>query len=327
VFVVHALSDFHQRVIALRGAKLGLFLGKRDGLDTRDVSSICRFQLDATEDSEAIYGEVVAIPMTPAQLLTEQDIAVERMHRAVKWAERDGVPVDVVGLGSLCAVVGSRGLALQQKLSVPVTTGNAATVWSVVQNALKVNPERHPMIVLGANSPVGKSVCALLMAKDIPVIVDSKRALRKSKHPELLEVCDDMDILFDKSHLVIGCGPTGPSFDISVLQSHSIVLDVALPHTFSGKRENVTVYFAERLFFPKHWHRHGWGRVYHMVSGYGYKTVLACLIEPVVLASLQRTEAFAQGRTLQESAVLEFGEQAEKLGFSAALSSNIWHWY
>lgn len=325
--MVHALSDFHQRVIALRGAKLGLFLGKRDGLDPKDVSSICQFQLDATSQNETIFGEVVAIPMTPSQLLSEQDIAVERMHRAVKWAERDGIPVDVVGLGSLCSVVGSRGQALQEKLSVPVTTGNGATVWTIVENAKKVNPTHQPMIVLGSNSPVGKSVASLLMAEGIPVIVDSKRAIRKAQKSELLTVCDDMGAIFSLSSLIVGCGPTGPSFDISVLQSKSIVLDVALPHTFSGSRKDVTIYFAERLFFPKHWHRSGWGRVYHMLSGYGYQTVLACLIEPVILASLHQQEPFAQGRTLDDAKVKSFGDQARKLGFEAALSSNVWHWY
>ena len=140
LFIVHALSNEHRRIIGVRGAKLGLSLDRRDGSDPRDVSYICSFSLPSSPSHSAVQGDVVAIPLTPEELLVDQDRAVRMMHRAVKIAEQRGPAVDVVGLGSLCAVVGGRGVALQERLSVPVTTeaGNGLDhVFNAIQTHIR----------------------------------------------------------------------------------------------------------------------------------------------------------------------------------------------
>ena len=105
------------------------------------------------------------------------------------------------------------------------------------------------------------------------------------------------------------------------------VLDVALPHSFSPKqqpRRDIRTFFAERMTMPDAWERGVWGRVYHMVSGYGYNTVLACLVEPVVMAAFGRNEPYAQGRKLDTDDVLEFGRKAASMNFHPILSSDFW---
>jgi len=299
-------------------------MGRRRGDAPQDVTSICSFRLDSTAQSEEIIGEVVAVPMTPMDLLAEQETAVYRMHRAVKWAERDGVPVDVVGLGSLCAVVGGRGKALQERLSVPVTTGGAATVWTMFVNAVQANPHREPMGVIGCNSPVGKALVELLDAHHFPLMIDSKRLAKKCR--DTVSFVDVNDIP-KATKWLIGCGPTGPVMSEDVLQSGSTVLDVALPHSFAPsnpKRKDIRTIFAERMSMPSNWNRGLWGRVYHLVSGYGYQTVLACLIEPVVMAGMHRQEPFAQGRSISVENVQEFGRNAATLGFFPTISSDFW---
>ena len=307
--------------MGVRGANLGLALGDRLGEDPRDIGHICSFSLPSTSEHSQVTGSVVGIPLTPDDLLEDQERAVNRMQRAVQWAERDGVPVDVVGLGSLCAVVGSRGQALQERLQVPVTTGGAATVWTLFSNAIQVNPHRKPMVVLGANSPVGKVLIEMLDRVGVPLFIDSKRA---SKNLQNILGIHTAEELVHKSKFIIGCGPTGPMLSESALQVNTTVLDVALPHTFStdeSKRSDIRTIFAERMSMPPNWHRGIWGRVYHMVSGYGYQTVLACLIEPVVIAGLSRKQPFAQGRSISIDAVEEFGRGAAKLGFYPIISS------
>ena len=298
-------------------------LGRRTGHDPQDVTTICSFALTTGSASYSeVTGEVVAVPMTPMDLLADQEAAVYRMHRAVKWAERDGIGVDVVGLGSLCAVVGGRGKALQERLSVPVTTGGAATVWTMFVNAVQANPHRNPMGIIGASSPVGKALVELLTAHQFPLVVDSKRLATRFSECLSYSPADSIPSL---TKWVIGCGPTGPSMSEAVLQSGTTVLDVALPHTFepmTPKRQDVRTIFAERMSMPNNWKRGIWGRVYHMVSGYGYKTVLACLIEPVVMAGMHRTAPFAQGRSISSDAVREFGRSASKLGFFPTVSSD-----
>jgi predicted amino acid dehydrogenase len=324
LFIVHALSNEHRRIIGVRGAKLGLSLDRRDGSDPRDVSHICSFSLPSSRTHAAVHGDVVAIPLTPKELLIDQDRAVRMMHRAVKVSERTGPSVDVVGLGSLCAVVGGRGVALQDRLSVPVTTGGAATVWTMFSNAIQANPHREPMGVLGSSSPVGKALIKLLHAQRFPLIVDSKKSIRGLTGQ--LQVRDSLEIAGTEKWL-IGCGPTGPIGDESVLQTNTTVLDVALPHTFApedSSRCDIRTFYAERMTMPDTWKRGVWGRIYHLVSGYGYRTVLACLVEPVVMAANRRTDPYALGRSLDVADVLDFGRQAANLGFHPTLSSDFW---
>ena len=246
------------------------------------------------------------------------------MHRAVKISERTGPCVDVVGLGSLCAVVGGRGAALQERLSVPVTTGGAATVWTMFSNAIQANPHREPMGVLGSSSPVGKALIRLLHAQKVPLIVDSKKSIRGLTGE--LQVCETLKIAETEKWL-IGCGPTGPICDESILRTGTTVLDVALPHSFapeSSSRQDIRTFFAERMTMPDTWKRGVWGRIYHLVSGYGYLTVLACLVEPVVMAATGRRLPYALGRSLDTEDVLNFGKQSANLGFHPTLSSNFW---
>ena len=314
VFVVHALSRIHRQIIGLRGAKLGLMLGRRDGLDFRDVSPLARFHLTAS--SQELVGEVVAIPMTPEEMLEHQDIALDRMVRAIKMAELDGSRVVAVGLGSLCSIVAKRGKALQEKIAVPVTTGNAATAWTLIRNCMTANPKKERMGILGAGSPVGQIVAEYLTEQGIYLTVDNTKISKKLG----IQLEKDAERLVKQHQLLVGCGPTGPMLDGSVLQPNSIVLDVALPHSFSGKRKDVTVYLAERMSMPSNWHRGRWGAIYHVISGYGFNTVLACFVEPLVLTHAGRDKPFAQGRRLKMSDVIEFGEYAERLGFIPVLS-------
>ena len=52
--------------------------------------------------------------------------------------------------------------------------------------------------------------------------------------------------------------------------------------------------------------------------------MLACLIEPVVMAGLSRKEPYAQGRSISTDAVEDFGRGAGQLGFYPTVSSEYW---
>ena len=164
VFIVHALTDVQRRLLALRGARLDLALGQHDGTDPEDISTLARFLWRSPEGSgQQIHCEVVGIPLLPEQLLEDQDRAVDRMMRAVNWSARKSGFPSAVGLGSLCAVVAGRGKALQERLNIPVTTGYAATAWTVYQNTLKLHQRKGGNIaVVGASTPVGRAVVCLL---------------------------------------------------------------------------------------------------------------------------------------------------------------------
>ena len=114
-----------------------------------------------------VEGEVISLPRLPEHLLTDQDAALQGMVDAVELAG----PVAAVGLGSLLAVVAGRGTSLAEQVSVPVTTGAAATAWAAVSNTLSLLGERdQPVSVLGFRSMVGQVVAGALAERGIRVI-------------------------------------------------------------------------------------------------------------------------------------------------------------
>lgn len=311
-FLVHALSGPHQRILGLRHFTPGLALGRRDGTSPHDLGEIARVGLRNLVD-----GVVIDVPMTPEQMLADQGRALARMERAVRALQRAG-PVQAVGLGSLCAVVAGRGEALAERVDVPITTGGAATAWSLLENTRAVLARRPgPVAVLGARSPVGRAVAALLSADGVPVVVDNKRAARGLA----VEVATSPEEAARACPVVVGAGPTGGTLDPAALRPDAVLVDVAIPATPSGAvAPGVRCFAGEAVRVPPTWTRGGWGRIYQVIAGYGPFQVYACLIEPLVMAAQGRTRPYALGRSLDPDDVARFGEAATAYGFTPRLA-------
>ena len=311
-FLVHALSVPHQRVLGLRHFTPGLAFGRRDGTSPYDLGEVARVGLRNLVD-----GVVADVPMTPDQMLADQERALARMERLVHRLQRSG-PVHAVGLGSLCAVVAGRGSALAERVDVPVTTGGAATAWSLLENTRAVLARRRgPVAVLGARNPVGQAVAALLSAEGVPVVVDNKRAARGLT----VEVAPSAEEAVRSCRVVVGAGPTGGTLDPAALQPGSVLVDVAIPATPAGSvGRGVKILAGEAVSVPRTWERGGWGRLYQVLAGYGPFQVYACLIEPLVMALQERKKPYALGRRIDPDDVVRFGEAAVAYGFRPRLA-------
>ena len=254
----------------------------------------------------------MSIPLLPEEMIEDQERALSLLQRAYRMGLAEYGNIDAVGLGSLCSVVASRGVELQKLIPVPVTTGNAATAWCMYAHIQK-RVITDPIAILGSLSPVGQVLCRLLHQAKYEIRVDKKRAAKRYGwrygNPE--------EIVREAS-LVMGCGPTGPVLDGETLDPGAEVIDVALPGSIRGAVHNM-VYQGEGMSMPSSWKRGFWGPLYHLVSGYGWNTVLACLIEPLVVVSLGRNEGLALGSRIDPQAVLDFGAEAERLGFEPKL--------
>lgn len=303
VFIVHPLTPLQRKIMALRCRQWGSL--SSGSYKYQEVATLCRFRW-GTE----IEGSVVSIPLLPEELLKDQQRSLELLHHAVCLARAESGSLDVVGLGALCSVVASRGSELQQRLDIPVTTGNAATAWCIYSHTIELYKEGR-VAILGSGSPVGRVLTQMLHSQNIPLIVDTKRAGKKLGIP-FGEACN---IVPDAS-LVLGCGPTGPSLDPKFLAPNAVLIDVALPQTLN-KSSDHKVYMGEAMSMPRSWHRGFWGPLYHLVSGYGWSTVLACLVEPLALVSSNRTSPYAQGARLHQEDILAFGAESSRLGFRA----------
>ena len=287
----------------------GLIGQWRDGTEPDDVLPVCSLSLDGVCD-----GRVVGVPMTPVDLLSDQQRAVDRMVEAVGLAG----DVQAVGLGSLCAVVGGRGEELARRLNAPVTNGGAATAWALHQNVRQVlNHRPGPVAIVGSRSPVGQAVAACLVADGVAVKVDHKRAGRGLD----VQTCDGPVEAIRDCQVVVGAGPTGGTVPASAVQPGAVVVDVAIPGTLIGQPDpSVHVLAGEALRYPANWNKGFWGWLYHVLSGYGPAQVFACLIEPLVLAVEGRQTPYSIGRHLDPADVVAFGVAARGLGFEPRLA-------
>jgi predicted amino acid dehydrogenase len=257
----------------------------RGGGTLDDVAEIARVGLGDVE------GVVVGVPMLPDQLLADQALALRMMERAVQIA----APVQFVGLGSVLAAVAGRGAALQEACGIPVTTGNAATAWTAAEVVKRVAAGR-PVAVLGGRGAVGKAI-----ADQLPGAVldpDDVRAFP----------------------VVVGASTTGGVLAPDALAPGATLVDVALPPTLTGPpADGVTVLAGESLSLPPGWRRDAWGHVFHLVAGYGWRSVYACLIEPLLALRVDRRAPFAQGRRVRAEDVRAFGDAAMAAGFAPEL--------
>ena len=291
-------------------ARAGLIGQWRDGTDPSDVLPVCTFRLEGVAE-----GMVVGVPMVPEDLLKDQQRAVDRMVDAVALAGN----VSAVGLGSLCAVVGGRGDELADRLNVPVTNGGAATAWALLENVRTVLDARgeRRVSVVGSRGPVGQAVIRCLVADGIHVRVDHPRAAKGLD----VEVVSGAAAVVDGCPVIVGAGPTGGTVPAAAVMPGSVVIDVAIPGTIVGRPDSsVMVLAGEAVSFPVNWKKGFWGRLYHMLSGYGPNQVFACLIEPLVMAATGRAEPFSIGRSLEPKDVEAFGVAARSLGFAPRLA-------
>lgn len=283
VFLVHPLVPAARRLAALRTYRPRLLVSGRPTID--DVAVLCRLGFGD------IDGVVVGVPLLPDELLADQARALAWMERGVQIA----APVSHVGLGSVLAVVAGRGTALGEACGLPVTTGNAATAWAALSVVRRVAGKR-PVAVLGGRGAVGRVVADMLTAEGYRVAVDPT------------------DIA--TYEVVVGAHTTGGVLAPSALHPRATLVDVALPPTLSGPPPpGVVVLAGESVTLPTGWRRDGWGYLFHLVAGYGWSAVYACLLEPLIAARLGRATPFAQGRRLDASAVRAFGMAAEAAGF------------
>ncbi len=287
-FLVHPLVPLARRLGAVPTTRPRLLLTGKPTID--DVGVYARVGLGDVE------GVIVGVPLLPEELLADQVRALAWMERGVQVA----APVGWVGLGSVLSVVAGRGTALSEACGLPVTTGNAATAWAAATVTRAVAGGRR-VAVLGGRGAVGRAVADVLRADGLDVSVD----------PEEVAAFE----------VVVGAHTTGGVLAPGALHPHATLIDVALPLTLSGPPpRGVVVLAGESIALPRGWRRDGWGYLFHLLAGYGWSGVYACLLEPLLAAQTGRETPFAQGRRLDVAAVRAFGAAAESAGFVPRIS-------
>ncbi len=325
VFLVHPFTDPVRRAAALRTARPRLGLAPRRTPVLDDARPICRLLLDTP--GRLVEGVVVTVPLLPHEILDDQAAALTMMRAAVA---RAGGAVDVVGLGSVLAVVAGRGTALQEHLWQPVTTGAAATAWAAAENAKAAARAmgtwpRGPIAVLGHRGTVGEAVIELLQHDGAQCLrvaardAQARRAEKKGLFPR-----SDEAAAVAGCPVVVGASTTGGILSPAAMARGAVLVDVAIPRTLSGiPRRDTRVLAGEAVIPPPSYRRGHWGALYHLLAGYGPAHLFACLVEPMLMASEGRREPFAQGRRVASRDLRDIRRIATARGFRPVLAS---HW-
>jgi len=292
--------------MGIRSGQLDLLLGSQPRPHIPDAIELCHLKL-----GDVAEGVVMGLPLTPNEMTQSQDVALKAMINTINGLSN----VQAVGLGSLCAVIAGRGEGLSTEVATPITTGSAATAWALLENIAQLH-DGGPIAIVGSRSPVGQVVADTLVSAGWAVRVDSPR----TAHRLGLAAHDSLAQTIRGATLIVGAGTTGGILDPQILPNSACLIDVAIPSTLSGPPpRGVCLYSGEALTAPKTWVRGGWGSLYHLLSGYGYNQVYACLAEALVMAVTGRTQPFSIGRSIDPESVKEFGHTAKELGFRPTL--------
>ena len=296
-------------------------------------------------------GKVFCVFLTPEQLLENQTRAVDLVVEACCQAEQWGA--EIVGLGAMTAVVGSRGKEINANSPVPVTTGNSLTVYSSLKTfkevvkELEIDIYRQKIVIVGFPGSITLAIARTLLKEELKLLLVSRRQTRFFERflSDLddtmqgnVEITHDLSDALSRGKIIFSATSSGNIIDPDNLQPGSIVFDIAQPRDViqkKTKRMDVLIVDAGTISLPK-----TNGRAIHSVSlpffpfvsypitaweycsplfvnysGVGPLYIPSCLAETITLTLEERKESFSLGRELDLKKIEEIGELSEKHGF------------
>jgi putrescine aminotransferase len=338
-FLVHPLSELTLRVFAARGLKWPILWARpgdthRFAFDAALISRVTTFPRIIGDSGAECSGEIIGIPALPAFMLADQERSVALITHAIQTLAADR---DLIGLGGLCAIVGSRGQEVQRRVDKPTTTGHSLTCWAAAETvqtlleALTSCPRFRPRaLIVGFPGTMATALVEVLAERGIPVEVGARSM--GARHQSWLEdlraqtgapipAWTDMDAALAEKGIVIGASSVGGELASANLRPGTIVVDVAQPLDTTPAqraRTDLLIVEGEMVSLPRasgdSW-RSFWSGLYNFSVGQVDRRVFACLAEPMVLCLEGKLESFSLGRTLDSAKVESLGTAARNHGF------------
>lgn len=327
-FVVHPLVAGQRVLMGVRTLTPSFLVG--EGTSTPRVA---RFPRIVSATGATSDGEVRAVGMLPASMLVNQEPAVERIARAAERLAADGA--SVVGLGALCAVVGSRGEEVARRVKVPVTTGVSYTAFAAgrtlerVAEAVGETLAGSSVAIAGFPGALAVAIADLAARRGArPVLLDGPLKAREKLRTRLvaehgiavdLPLPEEAAAAARAADFLVGASSTGGALDPAWLVPGSVVVDVAEPRDLPRRAAlapDRLVVDGENVSLPPG--TQGFGiltSVYNWVVGQRLGTVYACFAEPIVLALDGKLESFSLGKEIPPAKADEIGRLGEKHGF------------
>lgn len=286
------------------------------------ISEIHHVRSEAT--GKELHGWFIACPFTPKTMMK---LPVERVYRKIvacgHMAEELGARL--LGLGAYTSVVGDAGETIAKRLDIPVTNGDAYTVYMALEavreaaRRMDIKMNMASAAVVGATGVIG-SVCAQILAREVPELTligrraDALEAVRElcEGHMACVKTSLEMSSIYQADLILTVTSATNAVIEPEHLKPGAVVCDVARPRDVSTKvaqvRDDVLVIEGGMVEVPG---PVDFGFNFGFPPGKSY----ACMAETMVLALEGRYEDYSVGKHIQLAQVNEIGAMAARHGF------------
>lgn len=271
-------------------------------------------------------GIVHYMPLTAEDMLARPREITQRVIDGVDALKASGA--ELVGLGGFTGIIGNRGLLTLERASAPVTTGNSLTAYAAWRNllramtALGTTPAGQRVAIVGYPGSIALAVARLLARQGCELWLVHRGAAQPGllahlpdAAPGQLRLVEGIEPCYAEVRFYLAATSSGGVIDPARLLPGSVVIDAALPKDVlpqASPRDDVLLVDGGLISAGAQ------VRLGCESLGLSPKRFLnGCLAETLILALAGRAEAFSIGRELPPDKVLEIGELAESLGFSA----------
>ncbi len=286
------------------------------------ISEITGVRSEATGNE--LRGWFIAAPYTPATMMK---LPVEAVYRKIvacgHMAEKLGAKL--LGLGAYTSVVGDAGLTIARRLDIPVTNGDAYTVYMAVEavreaaRRMDIALDEASAAVVGATGVIG-GVCAEILAREVPDLtlvgrrVDALDAVRDrcAGHRAMVTTSTDISAIYQADLILTVTSATHAVIEPQHLRPGAVVCDVARPRDVSLRvaqvRDDILVIEGGMVEVPG---PVDFGFDFGFPPGKSY----ACMAETMALALEGRYADYSVGKHIDLEQVREIGAIAARHGF------------
>jgi fatty aldehyde-generating acyl-ACP reductase len=271
-----------------------------------------------------LRGWFIACPFTPKTMLS---LPVEAVYRKIvacgHVAEKLGARL--LGLGAYTSVVGDAGETIARRLDLPVTNGDAYTVYMALEavreaaRRMGIDMNEASAAVVGATGVIGR-VCARILADEVPELMlvgrrtEALDAVREDCAGHRAQVTTGLEVrgISEADLILTVTSATTAVIEPEHLKPGAVVCDVARPRDVSVRvaqvRDDVLVIEGGMVEVPG---PVDFGFNFGFPPGKSY----ACMAETMALALEGRYEDYSVGKHISLEQVYEIGEIAHRHGF------------
>jgi len=278
----------------------------------------------STATGKTVTGWFIACPFTPKTMLS---LPVEAVYRKIVACghKAESLGARLLGLGAYTSVVGDGGVTIAQRLDLPVTNGDAYTIYMAIEavreaaRQMDISLDGASAAVVGATGAIG-GICAQILAREVPELrlvgrrADALEAIRERCEGGMARVTTSADIasIYPCDLILTVTSAVTSVIEPEHLKPGAVVCDVARPRDVSVRvaqaRPDVLVIEGGMVEVPG---PVDFGFDFGFPPGKSY----ACMAETMALALEGRFEDYSVGKHVSLERVNEIGSIAAKHGF------------